>query len=316
MTSLLAKLFRPRTPTPLARLAELTPPFKPGVEHWNGMNEPNVITAGAERVRLAHDALAALRATAEDARVRVARAAGLPRSAAVLDADAVPLLRGLLDDEALCSALGNDAVELWLNIDRLPCIRYALPRADEWSPDTLIALLCRDLDDAEVFDVIAPRWRRDGRMRARLAGTRQYRPQAAARAVVRDRRFVDLALETLAVDFDPACRLLGLQASPRAVEELQQILDRVQTLDMRTLTAVEAMLSTTESQYHGDMLAKFIRSHRDLCVEQLVGSFLAPRVARSCGALLQHESLRHDDVLLARLRTCEANHLATLDTDD
>lgn len=113
------------------------------------------------------------------------------------------------------------------------------------------------VDKSEAFDVLAPRYREDSALRELL--TRGYFPGAPSmRSTLSDPRFVDLALERLRDGPTSSCRLLGVQGSERAVDELRALLDGATSLDAVALAAFDGLeLALTQQQFL-DLLASLL----------------------------------------------------------
>lgn len=201
-----------------------------------------------------------LRAAEPMQRVKLARKAGLPQRCTGLGMQSSPLLAFILDDELLQKSMGEPAARVWLQVDGAACIAHVFARAPHM-PAGLLLLVIADarVDKTEAFDVLAPLYRRDAALRELL--TRGYFPGAPSmRSTLSDPRFVDLALERLRDEPSSSCRLLGVQGSERAIDELRALLDGATSFDDIASAALDGLeLALTQQQFI-DLLAALLSS--------------------------------------------------------
>jgi hypothetical protein len=255
------------------------------------------VRPASERARIGRQVIDALRAIGSEERAQRARDAGLPRFAARLGDRAHELLAFFIDDDALRPALGEQAIEVWLLIDRHACGAHALSRSEEWTREMLVTL-CRSVDPAEAFDAIADRFRRDPELRAHL-GSAQYGMLDIIRPAVKDVRFVDLALEYMAREPLVMARLLAAQGSPRAIDELCGVLDRAEKIDELVSVAIEGIEQALSPDAFVEVFARFLRSP---VANDIAHLRLRWRLYKHFDAL--HTALSGDELALSRLRSC------------
>jgi hypothetical protein len=239
--------------------------------------------------------VAELRGAPIEKRVRIAREGGLPASARKLGAHAGVVLGEIFDDDLLREALGSSALVVWYEHDAPACMAHALARAHRMKPELLWQLLTAVRDASEVYEVFAPIYRSDPN-EARALMTSVPFDNETARSVLADARIVDLALETMARDVRTSCVLLGLHASPRAVDELRAVLERVPADDEpsagteeNAIAAIDALAAALEAGPFIDVLAQFLAAQPKRLVPYM---YLSMRIAQYSIALDQHPLVR------------------------
>jgi hypothetical protein len=223
--------FLRRDQSALQAIAETHAPYAPADAR---ALPPRVITGAIEELKGAKPMQ----------RIKNARKAGLPMTLSAIGPTANQLLAYLLEDDELVQAMGEATARVWLNVDASACVGHALARVDVLPARVLGVLFSTQhaapLDPTEVFDVFAPRLRRDGELRQLI--TRGFFPGApSTRSQFSDPRFVDLALELLDSARSDACRLLGVHGGARAVEELRALLDGAKAWDDDAMAALEGI---------------------------------------------------------------------------
>jgi hypothetical protein len=267
----------------LARLASLAPTYD-----------------DKEREDEAHAIVAALRATPLDKRVKRALDARLPESATKLLTYAGVVLGELIDDDLLRLAMGHRALLTWLDVDREECVQFCIARAHRLTALQLWQLMIELEDASEIYDVFAPIYRGASAADARALLAVPF-DDATARRVFADARIVDVALEMLVTDVRASCTLLGMNASPRAVEELRAILERVPADDdpwsateEGALAAIDGLANALPAQAFIDVLAEFLASQPKRLVPHM---YLSMRIAQYAIALDQHPLIRDNTSL-------------------
>jgi hypothetical protein len=240
-----------------------------------------------------------LRGASIDKRVKIAREAGLPESATRLGRHARAVFETLIDDDLLREALGVETILTWHAADAPSCVAFAVARVRRFTPELLWQLLPALDDASEIYDVFAPLFRSEAPDRTALM--RVPFDAEIARRVFADPRIVDLALETMTKDVRPSCLLLGMNASPRAVEELRALLERVPADDDPwsatedgALAAIDGLANALPAQAFIDVLAQFLASQPKRLVPHM---YLSMRIAQYSIALDQHPLIRDNTSL-------------------
>lgn len=261
---------------------------------------PIILARGAEaEARAIVDELGA---APGDKRLQRAIDGGLPQSAVKLGPHAGAVLAVLIDDDVLRHVLGEAAFLAWLDHDRPACIAYTIARAHRLSAQGLWQLLLQIEDASEVYEVFAPVFRRSSVDDARALLVLPLLFDAdTVRRVFGDARIVDLALEMIAKDVRASCTLLGLNGSPRAVDELRAVLERVPADDERdsayedsAIAAIDGLDAALVGEPFIDVLAKFLVAQPKRLVPHM---YLSMRITQYAIALEQHPLVRaHPDL--------------------
>jgi hypothetical protein len=258
------------------------------------------------------DAVDELRAARPMERVKLAKKAGLPHICVAIGAQSNPLLAVLLDDDTLLRAVGEPTARVWLQVDGAACIAHVLARAQQVSPAVLLIVLAdARVDKTEAFEVLAPRYRSDAALREAL--TRGYFPGAPSmRSTLSDPRFVELALERLRDEPGSSCRLLGVNGSERAIDELRALLDGATTLDAIALAAVDGLELALTQQQLLDLLAALLATSPLFATSTPVEIAEGPlgfKIGVVHGyAFMQHRAVQRSPRLQEILEVCAQTH--------
>jgi hypothetical protein len=251
----------------------------------------------SKRSAMISAAIDELRAAPPSERVQLAKKAHLPSLCVSLCAQGDALLAFMIDDEILAAALGDAAAAQWLQWDASGCIAHVMARAHLVSPSVLLLVLAHaHVDHAEAFEVLAPRYRQDAALREQLTRPRSLSGTPKMRASLSDPRFVDLALERLRDEPGPSCRLLGVQASARALDELRALFDGATSFDETASAALDGLELALEEGAFIDLLVTFLSSS-PLIITWSVQEIAALPLGRRI-AMLHNPSFRHHPVVL------------------
>lgn len=212
-----------------------------------------------DRARLVDAALQELKNAPPKKRVQLVKKANLPAGAAKLGPAVSPLFAFMLDDDGLRAQLGDATVRTWLQADGRACAAHVLARAERLPPSIVVLVLASGVvEPSEVFDVLAPMYRSSSEVRAVV--THGFFPGApSTRSMLSDPRFVELALETLALHPESSCSLLGAHGSPRAIDELKGIVERARSAsEPMLLAALEGLQLALAPEAHAELLATLL----------------------------------------------------------
>jgi hypothetical protein len=294
------------TPTALERLITIAH----GNEGYGPSEHP---TLHGKRSAMIAAAIDELRAAPASERVQLAKKANLPSLCVSLCAQGDALLAFMIDDDILSTALGEAAAAQWLKWDASGCMAHVMARAHLLPPNVLLRVLAdARVDNAEVFEVLAPRYRQDAALRELLTRPRALSVTTTTRAMLSDPRFVDLALERLRAEPGPSCRLLGLQGSVRALDELRALWAAATSFDEVARAALDGLELALAHEAFIDLLVELVSTSTLLfewSLQEIAALPLGLRIARLHGnALRQHPTGQHNERLEALVQACVAAH--------
>jgi hypothetical protein len=210
--------------------------------------------APRQRAALVAQAVQELSALPLGRKRAAARAADLPGSLRDIGATGAPVLQLLVDDPELRSELGDQAVALWLDIDAPACVARAIAHVSAWRPTTLVRLALH-LDEAEAFDLLEPRFSTKPLVRSSIVAAVDH---MGGHRLFKFDRWIDVAIRLMSLDPSCCCDVLRMNDSPRALEELDNILERAETLDLPVTAALNAIERGSPSLDDDEKRPRFI----------------------------------------------------------
>lgn len=188
----------------------------------------------AERATaIAADVVARLAALTPRARLELAERLKLPVSARVLGAQAGPLLRLCIEDEALRPFFADGAAHLWLELDIGDALPAALGVAQDVNGMTLLSL-AGNVDGDERFELLSARLASDDFFVELLSRT-------GAQLIAGDDRYIDVVQRAGGVATPAGVRLIRRVATARAIDELAGVVVRAHAIDDVTLEALDGL---------------------------------------------------------------------------